>query len=379
MTPSWVGRSLPRLEDERLITGRGRYVADNTDPATLHLVLIRSPVAHARLKSMDLSEVAAMPGVRAVFTAADLAGLHSLPVMPVDADHVVVIGMPLLAAGRVRFAGEPVAAVVAETPAEAADAADYADVDYDPLPIVVDPHSATTAPPLHDEAPDNVLLRTVRRGGDIDAAFRDAALVIEATLTLPRVVAAPIEPRGAIASYDAADDVVSVLLSAQDPHRPRAQLAAALGRPVESVRIIVPDVGGAFGSKGALPAEAAVAAFAATRLRAPVQWTETRSENFLAAPQGRGLPAVQHLHPAAARRRPGSGRVQGGRRRRHRHRRRHEQGPHRTVSRRRPPGRCLHRRALGGPCRAAAGHRSGGDPAPEYHHPGRLPVSDRAR
>ncbi len=291
MARSWVGRSLPRLEDQRLITGRGRYVADHTDHGPLQLVLVRSPVAHARLASIDLTAVAAMPGVRAVFTAADLAGLHSLGVMPVDADHVVAIGTPLLAAGRVRFAGEPVAAVVAETRAQAADAADYADVDYEPLPVVIDPRSAAAADPLHDQAPGNILLRTVRRGGDVDAAFRDAAHVIEATLSMPRLVAAPMEPRAAIASYDAADDIVTVLLSAQDPHRPRAQLAAALGRPPDSVRIVVPDVGGAFGSKGALPAEAAVAAFAAMRLREPVQWTETRSENFLAAPQGRGQSA----------------------------------------------------------------------------------------
>jgi carbon-monoxide dehydrogenase large subunit len=261
-------------------------------PDAAHLVPVRSPLAHARIAGIDASAALAMPGVIAVLRAEDLGPLGPIPVNEVEGAEIVPLAPPLLAAERVRFAGEAVAAVVAESRAAAEDAAELVEVDYDPLPVVATPDEALGAgASVHDAAPDNVLLRWRRTAGDVDGAFAAAARVIEARLEMPRLVAVPIEPRGAVASYDAATDVLTVWLSAQDPHRPLAQLCAVLGRPRDRVRIVVGDVGGAFGSKGALATEAAVAAVASMRLGRPVRWIEDRSENFLAAYQGRGFRA----------------------------------------------------------------------------------------
>jgi carbon-monoxide dehydrogenase large subunit len=228
--------------------------------------------------------------VLAVLTGADLAGrVGPMPVNAIEGAAVADAPIPLLATGRVRFAGEPVAVVAAATRAAAADAAELVSVDYDPLPVVVDPHAALEAAVcLHDHLDGNVLLRWRRRHGDVDGAFAAAARVVRGRFRMPRLVASPIEPRGALAAYAAAGDLLTLWLSAQDPHRPLRQLAAVLRRPPERCRVVVGDVGGAFGSKGALAPEAAVAAILAMRLGRPVKWVETRSESFLASYQGRG-------------------------------------------------------------------------------------------
>jgi aerobic carbon-monoxide dehydrogenase large subunit len=290
VTRPWVGRPLRRREDEALLRGRGSYV-DNLAPAgTVHMVAVRSPVAHARLVGVDAAAARRAPGVLAVLTGGDLAGLVGrMPLLPIEGAEVAGVPVPLLADGRVRFAGEPVAVVAAATRAAAADAAELVEVDYDPLPVVVDPHAALEgAVRLHDHLDGNVLLRWRRRHGDVDGAFAAAARVVRGRLRMPRLVACPIEPRGALAAYDAAGDLLTLWLSAQDPHRPLRQLAAVLRRPPERCRVVVGDVGGAFGSKGALAPEAAVAAILALRLGRPVKWVETRSESFLASYQGRG-------------------------------------------------------------------------------------------
>jgi len=258
--------------------------------------MVRSPLAHARVLGVDASAAAGMPGVVAVLTAADLGPLASMPVNAAEGADVVAISPPPLATGRVRFAGEAVAAVVAETRAVAEDAAEAVEVEYDPLPVVATPDDALRADAaIHDEAPDNVLLRWRGGRGDVDAAFAAAAHVVRARLEMPRLVAVPIETRGAVASYDAAEDELTMWLSSQDPHRPLEQLSAVLGRTRERLRVIVPDVGGAFGSKGALATEAVVAAVASMRLGRPIRWIEDRSENFLAAYQGRGFRANAEL------------------------------------------------------------------------------------
>ncbi len=285
---SWTGRPLERLEDERFLTGRANYLAAHEEAGMLHVVFVRSPFAHARIERIDSSVAASMPGVRAVFTAGDFADLRPLPIMRLPLAHYVEVGVPVLAASTARFAGEAVAAVVATSLPEAADAAELVEVDYEPLDPVTDPYTADAAPPIHLEAPDNVLLRASRRGGDIDAAFQRAAHVVEGRFELPRLIAAPMEPRGAVATYDTAEDRLTVYLSSQDPHRPLSNLADVLRRPIDSIRVVVPDVGGSFGSKGSLAPEAAAVAAMSMRLHAPVSWIETRSENFLAAPQGRG-------------------------------------------------------------------------------------------
>jgi carbon-monoxide dehydrogenase large subunit len=286
----WVGRPVRRLEDPALLRGEGAYVDNLRLPGMAHMVAVRSPLAHARLVGVDVAAARRAPGVLAVLTGADLAGLvGQMPLLPIEDAEVADVPIPLLAAGRVRFAGEPVAVVAATSRATAADAAELVEADYDPLPVVVDPRAALEgAVRLHDHLDGNVLLRWRRRHGDVDGAFGAAARVVRGRFRMPRLVASPIEPRGAVAAHDAAGDLLTLWLSAQDPHRPLRQLAAVLRRPPDRCRVVVRDVGGAFGSKGALAPEAAVAAVLALRLGRPVKWVETRSESFLASYQGRG-------------------------------------------------------------------------------------------
>jgi carbon-monoxide dehydrogenase large subunit len=287
---AWVGRPVRRREDEAILRGRGTYVDSMRLPGMVHLVAVRSPVAHAVLTAVDTAEAAAAPGVVAVLTAADLLGVAgTMPINPFPGAEVADVPIPLLASGRVRFAGEPVAVVAAESRAAAEDAAELVAADYDPLPVLVDPHEALGAEVrLHDAVDGNVLLRWRRATGDVDGAFRAAAWVARGRFGMPRLVASPIEPRGAVADYDPGADLLTMWLSAQDPYRPLRNLAAVLGRPPERCRVVVRDVGGAFGSKGALAPEAALAALVSIRLGRPVKWIEDRSENFLASYQGRG-------------------------------------------------------------------------------------------
>jgi carbon-monoxide dehydrogenase large subunit len=248
-----------------MLRGRARYLDDISPAGALHIAFVRSLFARARILS-----ISAAPGVT-LLTAADLAGrARPVPLLVPPGVQVADAAHPLLAADEVRYVGQPVAAVVAATRAEAEDALERVEVDYDPF-----------------DAPVEELLRWRGSGGDVEAAFSGAARVVRTRHAIPRVVAAPIEPRGCIAEADG--DVLRLTVSAQDPHRPRAGLAHALDRPPESIRVEVPDVGGAFGSKGAIAPEAVVTAVAALDLGAPVKWVETRTENFLAAYQGRGV------------------------------------------------------------------------------------------
>ena len=292
---AWTGQEIRRVEDVRLLTGAGRFVDDLVLPEArgmLHLVAVRSPVAHARVRGIDVTAVRDAPGVRAVLTHADLAGLGSLPIMKENGVQAADVPIPVLAGDRVRFAGEPVAAVVADTRAQAVDAAELAEVDYDELPAVVAVDDALAGRVLlHSGVPGNVLYRWQRSHGDVAGSFARAAHVVRARLELPRLAAAPMEPRGVLAWHDPDTGLLTVYASAQDPHRPRMQLAAVLRRPPDSIRVVVGDVGGAFGSKGVLAPEAFVAAVASARLGVPVKAIETRSENFLAAYQGRGARA----------------------------------------------------------------------------------------
>ncbi|MGZ5300519.1 MAG: xanthine dehydrogenase family protein molybdopterin-binding subunit [Actinomycetota bacterium] len=296
--PTWVGRPMLRREDAPILRGAARYIDDLTLPGMLHMVVVRSSFAHANLGAIDASDALATPGVVAVLTAEDLAGRAGpMPIAPAEDADVAAAPIPLLASGRVRFAGEPVAAVMAETRAIAEDAAELLAVEYDPLPVVADPVSALAdgAIALHDVAADNVLVRWRRTFGDVEGALATAAHVILGRFHIPRIAAAPIEPRGALAAHDAGSDLLTMWLSAQDPHRPLGHLCAVLGRERSSIRVVVPEVGGAFGSKGTLAPEAAVAALASMNLGRPVKWIETRSENFLASYQGRGQDADVEL------------------------------------------------------------------------------------
>jgi len=293
----WIGRPVRRREDRRFLCGEARYIADIVLPRMAEVAFLRSPHGHAVLERIDATRALVRPGVLGVFGAADLADrLRPVPPNVVEGAQVIPVPHPPLAAGRVRYVGEPVAAVVAETGAVAEDALEEIDVEYTPLPAVVNPHEALRgALPLHEGVPDNVLLRWSRTGGDPEWAFAGAATVVRQAFHIPRLAAAPIEGRGAVAAYEPGTDLLTVWCSMQDPHRPRQQLSRMLDRPDDRIRVIVPDVGGAFGSKGALPVEIAVLAALAMRLGRPLRWIEGRRDNLLGSYQGRGIDAEMEL------------------------------------------------------------------------------------
>jgi aerobic carbon-monoxide dehydrogenase large subunit len=287
----WIGRPHRRVEDDRFLRGHATFIDDVAPARLCHMVVARSPHGHARVARVNAAAARRASGVLAVITSDEIAGrVHPLPIDGAGAT-VAQIPLPPLAVGRVRFVGQPVAVVVAETRALAMDALVLLEIDYEPLPAVSDPRAALTSPSLHDGVPDNVLLRWSRKTGAVDEAFRSARHVVKGTFRLPRLAAAPIEPRGAVAAYDRGTDLLTMWCSAQDPHRPRLQLSRLLGRPDDRIRIIVPDVGGGFGSKGALAPEAAVAGIAAMDLDRPVKWIEDRRDNLSTAYQGRGVDA----------------------------------------------------------------------------------------
>jgi len=289
----WIGRPVRRSEDSRYLRGEASYIADFVLPQMLHAAVVRSPHAHARVVAVRGDPARRVPGVVDVITAADLRGrVQPIPPNAIEGAVVIPVPHPPLAGDRVRYEGEPVAVVVAQSLPAALDGALAVEVDYDPLPAVTDARAARDAGiVLHEPAADNVLLRWSRRGGDPERAFRSAAHVVRQRFHIPRLAGAPLETRGATAAYEAGSDLLTVRCSMQDPHRPLAQLGRALGRPEDRIRIVVPDVGGAFGVKGALPVEIAVIADAAIRLRRPVRWIEDRRENLLGTYQGRGIDA----------------------------------------------------------------------------------------
>jgi aerobic carbon-monoxide dehydrogenase large subunit len=294
----WIGRPVPRtIEDVRFVTGAARYVDDLDVPDALYAAFVRSPYAHAAIGAISAHAALERPGVQAVYTAADFAGrIGEFPINPAEGAELAPVAHPVLATDRARYVGQSVAVVVADSAEAAVDAAEWVTVDWNELPVVVEPEAALAAETvLHEAAPDNVVLRWTRSEGAVDEAFHDAAHVVRQAFRIPRLIAAPIEPRGAVASYDAGDDLLTVWVSAQDQHRHLANLAAVLGRDRERIRVVVPDVGGAFGSKGVPAAETVAVALSALELGRPVKWIETRTENSLASYQGRGLDADGEL------------------------------------------------------------------------------------
>ena len=278
-----IGQPLRRREDLRYVRGEARYLDDLTLPRMAYAAFVRSPYAWARIT--EVRRLATTPGLIAVLTAAELAGrARPFPVAPVEGMTLAPAPHPILAEDEVRYVGQPVAAVIASSRAAAEDATALVEIEYEPLDPVVDPRESSED-----------LLRWARTAGDVDAAFASAPHVVRARHRLPRLVAAPIEPRGAVAAHDARNDLLTVWASAQDPHRPLAQLSHALRRAPERIRVVLPEVGGAFGSKGVIAVEAVTVALAAIDLGRPVKWVEDRSDNFLGAYQGRGLEADVEL------------------------------------------------------------------------------------
>jgi len=295
MTEGHIGRSLRRLEDRRFLTGQGRYVDDIDMPGELHGIVLRSPHAHALIEGIDAAAARAMPGARGVFTAADLDtdGIGTLPCIARVATVAPMIVPPrrALARDRVRHIGDPVAFVVADTVDQARDAAERVVVTYRPLPAVVDARQALAAeaPTLWDEAPGNLSYRFER--GDktaVDAAFAAAAHIVEIELINNRLVPAPIEPRAAIGSHDAAADAFDLLLTGQGVHSLRQQLAEAVFHtPPTRINVRAPDVGGGFGVKNFLYPEWVLVLWTARRLGRPVRWVAERGEEFVSSAQGR--------------------------------------------------------------------------------------------
>jgi aerobic carbon-monoxide dehydrogenase large subunit len=293
---SVIGDAPRRREDARFVTGHGAYLDDLRFDGLVHGVLLRSPHAHAHITAIDAAAARAAPGVLAVLTGADADADGLQPMRPTVEANVqtgepfAFAPQPLLAQGKVRHVGEPVALIVAGTRAQALDAAELVIVAYAPLPAVTtaDAACAAGAPEISAEVPGNVCLDW--HTGDAkaaDAAFAAAAHVVSLRLDNHRIVTNPMEPRGAVGSYDAAQDRYTLTVSSQNIHGNRDATARALGVPPSAVRFIAPDVGGGFGAKNFTYAEHALVLWAAKRVGRPVKWIATRSESFVSDHQAR--------------------------------------------------------------------------------------------
>lgn len=281
---SWIGRSVPRLEDAPLVRGEGRFVADLSFPGELHARVVRSAHAHGRIVSIDLDEARAAPGVVAVWTAADLGALPPIPFRATAIQGLEPYCQPALARDVVRYVGEPVALVVADDPYRAEDAAELAVVEVEDLP----PALSAVAPPS-DWAPGLSTEPTViRKGyGEVDAAFAEAAHVVELDLSIGRHSAVMLETRGLLARFDAARGVLELHGAAKRPHWNRDRLAELFDLPPSAVELYENHVGGGFGVRGEIYPEDLLVCFAALRLRRPVKWIEDRREHMMAANHSR--------------------------------------------------------------------------------------------
>ncbi len=287
---TYTGQSIKRFEDHRLLTGQSSYVDDMTRTGMLHALIIRSPHGHARIRSIDASAALALPGVAAVITAQDIEDAAQLPTRESsDADEMHPPRHPALAVDKTCYAGQPVAIVLAENIYTAEDAVELVAIDYEILPAVIDPREATGegAPVIHEQFGSNIVLRTLNAGGDLDGAFAGADCVIAQRFDVQRVAPAPMEPRGLLAEYDADADLLTVWDSTQHPHEIREHLARLLHRPLESVRVACPDVGGGFGEKGCFFPEELAIPYLAMKFGRPIKWVESRQENMLCF-HGRG-------------------------------------------------------------------------------------------
>jgi len=280
----FVGRSVPRLEDRPLVTGRSAFVADISFPHQLHMRVVRSPVAHGRVVAIDASAARALAGIIAVWTSSDVADVPPIDFRLSGIEGLLPYRQPILAHDRVRYVGEPVAAVFATDPYVAEDAADLVALKIDELLPVL-----TADGPPGEFEPSRLTEAAVieKRYGDMEQAFREAHAVVELTLDIGRHSGVPIETRGAIAIYDASRDILDMYGAAKVPHWNRDNIARMLGRAPSSVHLHEGHVGGGFGIRGELYPEDVLVCLAALRLNAPVKWIEDRREHFIAANHSR--------------------------------------------------------------------------------------------
>ena len=291
MSTRIFGSGIRRREDPRLITGAASYTDDFALPGMVHLVLLRSPHAHAKIKRIDTTRAKKAPGVVAVYTGADTEGsLNPTPcAWLVPNSNLKVAAYPSIAKDIVRYVGDIVAAVVAESPYQATDALDLIQVDYEPLGSVIDPEKATQAdaPQVHAGVENNVAFHWTVAGGDVDAAFKNPEVLIKERIVQQRLIPNAMEPRSALAQWSGASGELTLWNTTQNPHIARFLCSVVTGIPEDKIRVIATDVGGGFGSKiPAYPADF-VTVFCAKKLNRPVKWTETRRENYQATTHGR--------------------------------------------------------------------------------------------
>ena len=285
----------PRRAEEAARLVQGQYVGDMRVPGMLHVVFVRSAHAHARVRGIDLGRAVRAPGVVAIFTAADLPRSSAPRSQP--GAEIRSAPPPLLAGDVVHAVGVPLVAVVADTEARAADAASLVTVDYEPLPVVVDPEKALSpsAPLVHPELRTNLAYTLKRGAGDVDQAFSSADQIVSIRLSIPRLAGVPLEPLGVVADWDEESDRLTVWCTTQAPWRVHAALVGISGLAPNAVRVVAPDVGGGFGVRGPVYSEYVVTALAAQRLRRPVRWVATRREDFLVTQSSRETIAEAEL------------------------------------------------------------------------------------
>jgi aerobic carbon-monoxide dehydrogenase large subunit len=289
----FVGRSVPRLEDRPLVTGRGRFAADVFFPHMLHMRVVRSGHAHGRIVSIDTSAARALPGVVAVWTFDDVANIPPIDFRLTRIEGLAPYRQTILARQRVRYVGEPIAAVFATDAYLAEDAADLVTIEIEELPVVLD---ARNAPGEFEDGRSTEPTTLEKSYGNLEAAFRAAHTVVELGLSIGRHSGVPLETRGAIARYDASSDVLEMYGAAKVPHWNRDNIARMLGRDPSTVHLLQGHVGGGFGVRGELYPEDVLVCLAGLRLGRPVKWIEDRREHLIAANHSR----QQHHHVRAA-------------------------------------------------------------------------------
>jgi aerobic carbon-monoxide dehydrogenase large subunit len=289
MAEKFVGKSVKRTEDPRLIQGLAHYVDDIKLPDTLHAVFVRSVHAHARIKSVDTAAAEKLPGVVAVYTGKEVAKIGPVPCGAAIPD-MKIPDHRVLAGEKVYWVGHPIAMVVADNKYVARDAADLIEVDYQELPPVLDEEKAADpkSPVIHDKIGSNVAYKLTAGEGDIEAALKSADKIVKHKILHRRLAPIAMEPRGVLARYYPGEQELTLWTSTQIPHLARTQISLMLGFPENKLRLIAPEVGGGFGSKLNVYAEEALLGFASMQLGRPVKWIEGRRENMQATIHGRG-------------------------------------------------------------------------------------------
>ena len=300
-TTKVFGQSVLRKEDDRFLTGRGNFVADVLPPGTVFAKFVRSPYAHARIRSINTAKARRLPGVLDVLTAQDMKDQVGdiITAWAIPNANLKTPAYPPLAREVVRYAGEAVAVVVAESPFIAENARDLVEVEYDPLPVVTDVETATKPgrAPLHGDAPDNVAFKWILAGGDVDKVFQEADVVVNQRFVNQRLQPTAMEPRAAIAQFEPGTRELTLHVTSQNPFVHRLVLSIVLKYPEHLIHVIAPDVGGGFGSKIPVYPWEAIVCHLAMRLGRPVKWVEDRMENYVATIHGRDH--VQYVDLAA--------------------------------------------------------------------------------